>query len=265
MVGPLDTPIPEPLRHALEHSRAQVFSHEIVMDAIDLSVGFGRHVLIHGIEGLFLLETERASWRLPPSRIAWIPAGTMVRATTIRQVRCTSVFFRPDFAHDVPSDLKVFSASPVVHEMVKHARRWTVETPSSDEEQERFFLTLLDLCRAQLTEAGQLSLPKAASEELAKALEYTQEHLADPLQVEDVARIAAMSPRTLMRRLKTEVHMTWGQYLQRARMLRAMEHLARGMTVTETAYEAGYSSIPAFSTAFRKLTDLTPTEYRAQF
>jgi len=37
-----------------------------------------------------------------------------------------------------------------------------------------------------------------------------------------------MSPRTLMRRLKTEVHMTWGQYLQRARMLRAMEHLARG-------------------------------------
>jgi AraC-like DNA-binding protein len=265
MVRALDTPIPEPLRHALEHSRAQAFSHEIVMDAIDLSIAFGRHVLIHGIEGLFLLETERASWRLPPSRIAWIPAGTMVKATTIRQVRCTSVFFRPDFARGVPSVLKVFSASPVVREMVKYARRWTVETPSSSEEQERFFLTLLDLCRAQLAEAGQLSLPKAASEDLAKVLEHTQEHLAEPLQVEDVARIAAMSPRTLMRRLNAEVHMTWGQYLLRARMLRAMEHLARGMTVTETAYEVGYSSIPAFSTAFRKLTELTPTEYRAQF
>lgn len=261
----MDTPVPEALRNALEHSRAQAFSHEIVMDAIDISMAFERHVLIYGIEGLFLLETELASWRLPPSRIAWVPAGTMVRATTIRQVRGTSVFFRPDFVHDVPSVLRVFSASPVVREMIKHARRWTVESQESDEGRERFFLTLLDLCRVQMKADGQLSLPKAVSEDLTKVLDYTRAHLAEALQVEDVARIAAMSPRTLMRRLNAEVHMTWGQYLQRARMLRAMEHLARGMTVTEAALEVGYSSIPAFSTAFRKLTELTPTEYRAQF
>lgn len=77
-----------------------------------------------------------------------------------------------------------------------------------------------------------------------KVDEHTQEHLAESLQVEDVPRIGAMSPRTLMRRLNAEVHMTWGQYLLRARMLRAMEHLARGMTVTETAYDVGYCTFP---------------------
>jgi AraC-like DNA-binding protein len=261
----MSTEPPPELLHALQHSRAQAFTHDIVMDAIDLSVAFERHVLIYGLEGLFLLETNEASWRLPPSRIAWVPAGTMVKATTIKQVRCTSLFFRPDFADDVSPVFRVFPGIPVVREMIKHARRWTVKTHEPDDEIERFFRTLLDLCRNELRSTRQLSLPKAQSKELTQALAYTQQHLRDPIRVEDVAREAAMSPRTLMRRLNAEIHMTWTQYVQQARMIRAMEHLARGMQVTETAFEVGYQSVPAFTTAFRKLTDTTPTEYRAQF
>lgn len=261
----MSTEPPPELLHALQHSRAQAFTHEIVMDAIDISLAFERHVLIYGIEGLFLLETDEASWRLPPSRIAWVPAGTLVKATTIKRVRCTSLFFRQDFALDVSPVFRVFPASPVVREMIKHARKWTVDAHEPDEEIERFFRTLLDLCRNEMRKKRQLSLPKAQSEELVQVLSYTQDHLGEPIRLEDAAREAAMSPRTLMRRLNAEIHMTWGQYLQQARMIRAMEHLARGMQVTETAFEVGYNSMPSFSTAFRRLTDMTPTEYRAQF
>lgn len=259
------TEAPPEVLYALQHSRAQAFSHEIVMDAIDLSMAFERHVLIYGMEGLFLLETDEASWRLPPSRIAWVPAGTMVTATTIKRVRCTSIFFRPDFAADVSPVLRVFSASPVVREMIKHARRWTVETYEPDDEIERFFQTLLDLCRNEMRRKRQLTLPKARSDDLMQVLLYTQAHLGEPIRLEDVARHAAMSPRTLMRRFNEEVHMTWGRYLQQARMIRAMEHLAGGMQVSEAALEVGYASMPAFSTAFRRLTDMTPTEYQEQF
>ncbi|MEM9488287.1 MAG: helix-turn-helix transcriptional regulator, partial [Myxococcota bacterium] len=130
---------------------------------------------------------------------------------------------------------------------------------------ERFFQTLLDLCRAQVREGSELALHKAQSLELKAVLQYTRANLAEPIRFEDAARKAAMSPRTLMRRLSLEIHMTWGQYLQHARMLRAMECLARGMQVTETAFEVGYTNMSAFSTAFRKFTDMTPTDYRAQF
>lgn len=261
----MSTPLPPELLQALVHSRAQAFTHEIVMDAIDISMASERHLLMYGLEGLFLLETDEASWRLPPSRIAWVPAGTFVKATTIKQVRCTSIFFQPDFAHDVSAGFRVFSATPVIREMIKHARKWTVETREPDEEIERFFRTLLDLCRNEMGIKRQLALPKAQSEELVQVLAYTLEHLDEPLRLEDAARRAAMSPRTLMRRLNAEIHMTWGQYLLQARMIRAMEHLARGEQVTQTALHVGYNSLPAFSTAFRKLTDMTPTEYRAQF
>ncbi len=265
MSSDAETPLSDELVHALQHSRAQAFCHDIVMDAIDISMAFDRHLLVYGIEGLFLLETEDASWRQPPSRVAWIPAGTHVKATTIKQVRCTSVFLQRDFAPPLADDLLVFSASPVIREMIKHSRRWTVETGSGDDELERFFLTLLDLCRAQVHEGSEFALPKARSPELNVALQHTLSNLAEPIRLEDAAGKAAMSPRTLMRRLSSEIDMTWGQYLHRARMLRSMECLARGTSVTQTSLEVGYTNMAAFSTAFRKFTDMTPSDYRAQF
>lgn len=54
------TPLPDEVVHALQHSRAQAFSHEVVMDAIDLSMALDRHLLLYGLEGLFLLETDEA-------------------------------------------------------------------------------------------------------------------------------------------------------------------------------------------------------------
>lgn len=259
------TPLPEELVHALQHSRAHAFCHDIVMDAIDISMALDRDVLLYGVEGLFVLETEDASWRLPPSRVAWIPAGTQVTATNIRQVRCTSVFLQRDFAPPLAKDLLVFAVSPVVREMMKYSRRWTVETQLGDQELERFFLTLLDLCRSEVRDGSGHALPKARSPELKAALEHTLANLAAPIRLEDVASEVAMSPRTLMRRLSAEIGVTWGQYLLRARMLRAMESLARGTHVTQTAFEVGYTNMGAFSTAFRRFTDMTPTDYRAQF
>lgn len=122
------TPLPDELIVALQSSPAQVFCHEIVMDAIDLSMALERHVLLYGLEGLFLLENENAAWRLPPTRVAWIPAGTEMTATTIKQVRCTSLFFHPDFAEPLSAGCRIFDASPVVREMIIYARRWSTDS-----------------------------------------------------------------------------------------------------------------------------------------
>ncbi len=261
----MPTPLPDEVVHALQHSRAQAFCHDVVMDAIDLSMALDRHLLVYGLEGLFLLETDDALWRLPPSRAAWVPAGTHVKATTIKTVRCTSIFLQQDLAPPLADEIRIFGVNPVVREMIAHSRKWSAETMTSDEESERFFLTLLDLCRAQLRESGDLALPKAKSPELMSALDFTRENLAQPIQIKDAAEAGAMSPRTLMRKLNAEIHMTWGNYLQHARMIRAMECLAKGMQVTETTFEVGYTNIAAFSTAFRKFTDMTPTDFQAQF
>ena len=90
-------PFPEEVIENLLRNSAQAFSHDVVMDAIDISMNLERHLLVYGIEGLFQLDTDAATWRLPPSRVAWIPAGQLVRASTIKPVRCISVFYQQDF------------------------------------------------------------------------------------------------------------------------------------------------------------------------
>ena len=48
--------------------------------------------------------------------------------------------------------------------------------------------------------------------------------------------------------------------------LRAIEQLAgTDRSVTQIAMDVGYSSLSAFQSAFRDLTDETPSEYRAGF
>jgi AraC-like DNA-binding protein len=47
-------------------------------------------------------------------------------------------------------------------------------------------------------------------------------------------------------------------------MIRAMEHLARGLQVTRTAYDVGYATPAAFTNAFRRFAGMTPSAYQKQ-
>ncbi len=259
------TPLPPDLTERLADRRVQAFPFDIVMDALDLSMALDWHVLLFGIEGLFELETEEASWRLPPTRAAWVTAGTLVTATTLGAVRCASVYFQPAFAEPLAQGLRVFEVNSVVREMVLHAQGFSEAALDHTPRIERFYLTLLDLCRPLVDVGPALRLPRAQSSDLRAALRFTRANLGESLVIGEVAESVGLSPRTLMRRLQSEIHLTWGQYLQSARMIRAMECLAGGTSVTETAIAVGYASLAAFSTAFRRFTGVSPREYQATF
>lgn len=258
-------PFPEEVIENLLQSPAKAFSHDVVMDAIDISMEIDRHLLVYGIEGLFQIDTDKSTWRLPPSRVAWIPAGQHVTASTIKPVRCVSIFLETDFADFAPLECHVFNATLLVREMIKHSLRWSGERQPDDLNANRFFLTLIDLCREQMQDSNLFTLPKAQSDEVKQVLQYTSENLSKDLSLEDAASLISVSPRTLTRYLQSEIHMTWGQYLKQARMLKAMDYLAGRMSVTETALEVGYGNSSAFSTAFSDFTELTPTQYKSQF
>jgi len=258
-------PFPEEVIESLLKSPAKAFSHDVVMDALDVSMAIDRHLIVYGIEGLFQIDTDEATWRLPPSRVAWIPAGHHVKASTIRPVRAISIFVETKFAAFAPAECQVFSATLLIREMIKHSLRWSGDRKPDHLNADRFFLTLMDLCHEQMQISDLFTLPKARSPEIEKVLQYTAENLSTDLSLEDAANLIAVSPRTLTRHLQAEIHMTWGQYLKQSRMLKAMDYLAKGKTVTETALEVGYGNMSAFSTAFLAFTDLTPTQYQSQF
>lgn len=84
-----------------------------------------------------------------------------------------------------------------------------------------------------------------------------------PLSVEMLAREANMSAAHLGRSFKSAYGESPYQYLMTRRIERAMVLLLHTeMTVTETCFVVGCSSLGTFSTRFAELTGMSPTEFR---
>jgi AraC-like DNA-binding protein len=82
-------------------------------------------------------------------------------------------------------------------------------------------------------------------------------------KVEELINIAYMSRSNLMRVFRNATGQTPIEYLLRLRIQRAMEMLRNtDLPVTEIAIETGFNDSNYFTRQFRKITGLTPTNYR---
>jgi AraC-like DNA-binding protein len=225
---------------------------------------FPGHYLLYAAQGVFHLEAANARWFLPPQRVAWVRADESIRLRTQGPVSCNSVLFGRSTISALPFPCRVFDVTPLVREMICYTLRWGVGRDPDDAVAERFFRVLADLCIDLAEQPDVLWLPRPTSPELARAMEYTLADLSSSLQFGDVAQVVGVSERTLARRFSEETHMTWRQFVGRARMIRAMELLSdQDVPVIEVAYTVGFESVSAFSTAFRRFVGETPSRYRS--
>ena len=100
-------------------------------------------------------------------------------------------------------------------------------------------------------------------ESLARAIDHTRLHLSSGLKVVDLVELTGLSRFQLDRRMQITFGLTTGQWLLKARIDLARDQLAgQDIPIVEIAHNAGYSDQSAFSRQFRRVTGLTPSEYR---
>lgn len=105
----------------------------------------------------------------------------------------------------------------------------------------------------------------AAHESLYRARELIDEHYAQPLDLNDLARTANFSRYHFLRAFRRTFHTTPHEYLTRKRIERAKELLAESeFTVTEICFKVGFESLGSFSTLFHKIVGWSPSIYRAR-
>jgi AraC family transcriptional regulator len=96
-----------------------------------------------------------------------------------------------------------------------------------------------------------------------KAVTYIEEHLAEPISLEALARLAGLSACYFCRAFRQTCGMPPQRYQLRQRIERAKTLLAKhAASVTDVSLAVGYNDTSAFCTAFRRITGLTPTAYR---
>jgi AraC-like DNA-binding protein len=222
-----------------------------------------RHQLLYASSGMLELHVDGSLWLLPPRRMAWLGAGTLHRVRAHPATRLVAAYLHPVLVPAPAFNCRVFAAAPVAREMLLHAIQWTAERAQGDALAARFFEVLATVCLRAATLPEPFRLPEPETDTMKRVTEWVSAHLGANATMQQCASATKLSVRTLSRRFETELGMGYREYLQTARMTQAMDLLGtRSTNVTEAAFAVGFSSVGAFSKAFKEFTGESPSTYR---
>lgn len=98
-----------------------------------------------------------------------------------------------------------------------------------------------------------------------KAMAYIQQNLGNDVGLQQVAKFVHLHPNHLSEVFKKEAGMTFGDYVTRQKIGRAMEILTVSPAkIAEIAGVVGFEDIKYFSQVFKKFTGKTPSEFREE-
>ena len=103
-------------------------------------------------------------------------------------------------------------------------------------------------------------------EVIKRAQLFIENNYSERITVDELASMFAISRRHLERRFKQATSNTVVEYMQRVRIEAAKINLESSReNVNEVMYKTGYTDPKAFRTIFKKITGLSPIEYKTKY
>ncbi|WP_167959068.1 AraC family transcriptional regulator [Anaerosporobacter faecicola] len=96
-------------------------------------------------------------------------------------------------------------------------------------------------------------------------IQYISEHYKEKITLQDAAKVAGFSAQYFSKYFRKLTEMGFVQYLQYVRAEHGIQDmLNRDLTVTDTAYENGFTNVKSFITTCKRIYGLTPTQYKKE-
>lgn len=103
-------------------------------------------------------------------------------------------------------------------------------------------------------------------EPVKKAQEFIERNFQERITVDQLAGMLALGRRNLERRFKKATSNTVVEYIQRVKIEAAKMSLESSReNVTEVMYNVGYTDPKAFRITFKRITGLSPVQYRNKY
>ena len=249
---------------------------------------FSEVVIVTGGNGLHV--TGHESWQLSAGDVLVISNGRMHEYKDLNGLTLINILFDPEKLNlpladlpSVPGYHALFALEPVWrkrHQFNSRLRLSLGELASVQgmvDELERelakrqpgfgfhsmalFMQIVGDLSRAY---SRTKSADSRALLRCAEAIAHLESHFAEPVHLEQLARLARMSKRSFIRLFQAATGNPPIARLIQLRLNFAAKLLRQtDQTITEIAYEAGFNDSNYFARQFRKVIGLSPRTYRA--
>jgi len=213
--------------------------------------------LFGATRGVLTVGIDAGLWVLPASHAVWVPPHHRHSLRSHGAFDGCSVYVAEQSCADLPHEACAIPCDGLLREAIARAARWS-DAPA-DAARERIVDVILDEIRAAPRATPGLPLP--ADARLMRIVRALLDDLGDPRGLVEWAAHGAISPRTLSRRFLAETGLTFADWRQRARLMRAVEMLAAGTPVTTIALSLGYDNVSAFIAMFRRQHGVTPGRF----
>ncbi len=198
---------------------------------------------------------------LGPEQAVWIPTGMMHQVASTYGAEFRSLYVDQAAGVSMPSNYSVVEVTSLLRELILEAAR--VEEGLDDPAYKMSVLRLIMDHLPRLSSIN-MSLPWPRTELLRRLCETLYLTPADPMDIIAWGNKLGASSRTLSRRFQDEVGVSFREWKRRLRLVKSLELLGAGMSVTTTALELGYNSTSAFSYMFTKEMGYSPKEHLAK-
>src|SRR5215213_2744923 len=105
-----------------------------------------------------------------------------------------------------------------------------------------------------------------ADEDVKKAQKFIENNFQQRITIDALSTRFALSRRSLERRFKKATNNTVSEYIQRVKIEAAKKSFETSRkNITEVMFDVGYSDTKAFRGIFKKITGMTPFDYRSKY
>jgi AraC-like DNA-binding protein/quercetin dioxygenase-like cupin family protein len=217
--------------------------------------------------GVIRMNAGHGTYFVPPTRALWIPPGVEHVVTVLEDSDIRTLYVHPDARFIGGADgtpftrwpaCRVLEVSPLLRELVAHLDTSPGAGAADERETCLAALILDELRRAAPVRLG-VDLP--TDKRLRQLCEAV---LDDPTRwssLDDWARHAGASPRTVARLFRNELGTTFVQWRQQVRLAHALALASRKLPMATIAAELGYASASAFAAMVKRTLGAPPTQF----
>lgn len=211
------------------------------------------HQIVYASRGTIAVTADAGSWVAPATRALWIPAGTAHRHQAHGDSELHLVGLPAAQNPLGLAEPAVLAVSPLLRELIVAYTR----TPEDDGPPRRRLLAVM-LDQLRVSPEQPLHLPAPNSPVLRELHAVLCADPGDGRSLDEVGHQIGASARTLSRRLRDDLGLTYPQWRTQIRLHHALVLLADGLPVTAVAHRCGWSSPSTFIDVYRRTFGHTP-------
>ncbi|MCK6263964.1 helix-turn-helix transcriptional regulator [Vibrio sp. ZSDE26] len=251
---------------AIIDEQTQFDVDELAASVVGIAADIGKHdsgmhqhekgQLLYAPQGCMSFALDNSICILPPTKAVWIPPYTQHQAMMTNVVAYRSVYFDCS-VFECPSNITMIEVNALLKALIDKMALWAWDKP----ENEQLKTTALFWEEFYEAKCHSFQLPMPSDRRLKRFRQQVMQEffLVPPLTT--LAHSVGASTKTVTRLFKAETGMSYQDWRQQWRLLKAIELLSREMQVSDVANWLEFSSDSAFIAFFKYQTGKTPLSF----